>query len=48
MIAIPEDLMKSQTGGMVTMDEKMMVKGELSDVENVRELVIIRLNVSRS
>ena len=46
--AIPEGLMKSLTGGLVTMDEKRMVKEEFSDVENVGELVIIMLNVLRS
>ena len=37
--------MKIQTGEIVIMDVKKRAKEEFSDVETVRELVIIRLNV---
>ncbi|TYK15900.1 gag-pol polyprotein [Cucumis melo var. makuwa] len=44
---IREGLMKIQTEGIVIMDGKKRAKEEFSDVENVGELTIIRLNVPR-
>ena len=42
---IQEGIMKFQTGGTVTMEGKRRVKEGFSDVENMGELTIIRLNV---
>ena len=42
---IQEGITKSQRGARVTMEGKRRVKEGFLDVENVGELVIIRLNV---
>ena len=42
---LQEGIMKSQTGGAVTMERKRKEKEGFSDLENMVELVITKLNV---